>query len=116
MPNLEEFELAYVDANYDGYLDLIVDDSLYIYSPERNNFEKNKHLEEAPFQSPTDLFSYDLFKKSVGYTLGRSYIEYRSINEDLLPYKLNSYFSTGNEVIKKYKSGKWVTIHEVQAR
>jgi len=112
--SLDYFELAYVDINYDGYLDLIINDKLYLYNTATKKFTVNN--EEDYYRYLTELGQYNLFNKSFISQMNRSILEYRTINGKLTPYHSSSYYPNqdGDMVMleQKYINGKWITISE----
>gem|GEM_PF-6749196 len=112
--SLDYFELAYVDINYDGYLDLTINDKLYIYNIATKKFTVNNEEDYYPYL--TELGQYNLFDKSFISQMNRAMIEYRAVSGKLVPYRSSSYYPNeeGNMVMleEKYVNGKWETIEE----
>ncbi len=112
--SLEYFELAYVDVNYDGYLDLTINDKLYLYNSASKKFTIND--EEDYYRYLTELGQYNLFNKSFIEQGNRSMIEYRAFKGKLTFYHSSSHFFNeyGDMVTleQKYVNGKWITISE----
>ncbi len=112
--SLDYFELGYVDINYDGYLDLFINDKLYLYHPTSKKFTVTD--EDEYYRYLAELGQYNLFDKSFISQMNRAMLEYRAINGKLTPYHSSSYYpnADGDMVIleEKYVNGKWVTISE----
>ena len=117
-PNLDYFELGYVDINYDGYLDLFVENNFFLYNPTAKRFDLSKDEEGEWDYIPnlTELYSYNPYTKSFTVQTRRSFIEYRVISGKITPYASESYYpgADGNMVHtkQKYINKKWEVIEE----
>jgi len=111
---LDYFELGYVDINYDGYLDLIINNNLYLYNTATQKFIINSEDHYYPYL--TELGQYNLFDKSFTAQMNRTMLEYRAFNGKLMPYHSSSYYPNqdGDMVMleERYVNGKWETIEK----
>jgi hypothetical protein len=113
--SLDYFELAYVDINYDGYLDLIINNNLYLFNLDIKKFIPYQ-LEIEFYPEIKSLYNYNIYTKSFLLAMNRSIIEYRVINEKLTPYQSEStYWGENGDMVyttSKYNNGKWKVIKE----
>ncbi len=113
--DLEYYNLSYADMNYDGYLDLIINNAFFIYNSTTKTFDDHE-FEEDYFPYLTELSQYNLFTKSFTAQMNRTMIEYRADNGKFSPYHSSSYYpnADGDMVMleEKYVNGKWVTVEE----
>ncbi len=110
--DLGSFNLSYADINYDGYLDLIINDNFFLYNSITKIFETHKYTKDY-FPELTELSRYNLFAKSFTVETRKATVEYRTINGRFTPYLSSSYFPNDDGELppkKKYKNGKWVII------
>ncbi len=112
--SLDYFELGYVDINYDGYLDLFINDKLYLYNTATQKFIINN--EDDYYRYLAKLGQYNLFNKSFTSQMNRTMLEFRAVNGKLTPYHSSSYYPNGDGDIvmleERYVNGKWKTIEE----
>lgn len=118
-PNLEYFEVSYVDINYDGYLDLIVDNSFLLYNAKRKKFESATNEDGDGWDyipNLNEIDSYNLYTKSFTVQQRRYFTEYRALKGKLTPFASESYYpdENGNMVYVKVKyiNGKWKEIEK----
>jgi len=118
-PDLEYFEVSYVDINYDGYLDLIVDNSFLLYNAKTKKFESSTNEDGDGWDyipNLKEIDSYNPYTKSFTVQQRRYSTEYRAVNGKLTPFTSEYYYpdENGNMVYvkQKYVNGKWKEIEK----
>lgn len=105
------YDTVYVDFNYDGYLDLVFGDILFLYNPKTYIYEKSKASDRDEFPELDELYNYDSYAKSFTVRDLRTMTTYISEKGKISPHVSNSYFHNddGKKVTldEKYVNSKW---------
>ncbi|WP_324028195.1 hypothetical protein QSV08_09770 [Maribacter sp. BPC-D8] len=110
------YNTVYVDFNYDGYLDLVFGDMLFLYNPKTGMYEKSKASDRDEFPELDELYNYNIYDKSFTVREPRTMTQYASSALNIIPKTSNSYFHNDDGDIvtinRKYINGNWEIVEE----
>ena len=79
-------QIIYVDANFDGYLDLKISDALYLFNIQKQRFEvENSYGDVFP------CGDFNIYEKTFSTSHWRTINWYKVINGNITPYETEAY-------------------------